>query len=92
MLRLAVRQVAETGKNVLNLQSAYFKALDSHFLGLQELVKSSADVCEESDKFASELASITTTLQRINREEEKLVNICTNYTHASTNNLVSKPG
>jgi hypothetical protein len=56
--------------------SAYYKAFDLHLSGLQELAKSGSDV-NESNKYASELAGITSALQQINREEEKLVNICT---------------
>jgi len=68
----AVRQVAQTGTNLLALQSAYFKAFDAHLAGLQELAKSGSDVCEDSNRFSSELGGICSALQQINREEEKL--------------------
>lgn len=55
----------------------YSKAFEAHLLVLQELSKSGANVSEESTRFTNEISAIVSALQQINREEEKLVNICT---------------
>ncbi|KAI6188154.1 hypothetical protein M3Y98_00323600 [Aphelenchoides besseyi] len=68
----AVRNVAQTGTNLIAIRAAYFKAFHSHLDSLQELASSGTNTSEESSRFSAEITEIAGIMSNINKEDEKL--------------------